>query len=64
MCRKELRFAYEKKDKELQEKIAQIQQLQTQVVGMVAVANDSLPHLQRPNSLMRWQRRSWSRTQN
>lgn len=39
MHRKELRFNLEKKDKELQEKTAQIQQLQAQVVGMDVVVH-------------------------
>lgn len=37
--RKELRFALEKKDKELQERAAQIQQLQAQAVEVVATVN-------------------------
>lgn len=39
MHRKELRFNLEKKDKELQEKTVQIQQLQAQVVGMNVVVH-------------------------
>ena len=37
--RKELRFHLEKKDKELQEKAVQVQQLQAQVVGVDAVVH-------------------------
>ena len=39
MHRKELRFNLEKKDKELQEKTVQIQQLQAQVVGIDVVVH-------------------------